>query len=182
MRAMIVLAVVGLAACSSDESIEPANYSLREYINTKPTSMPATLAWNDAERGGAAIRQESYYHVVGRQNVSDLKDVSPDSTLPLTPEASIQRSTKVVSYSIYEMQRWERFCGHGKMNSKDWDFVASEGRENIPYHLIAECTAPTYTRQDYIDAWTASCHGGKPTPAQTIIRNSSIPPKNNCKS
>lgn len=180
MRIMLIGALLTLAACSTTEEVEHAGYSLRSYINTKPTSMAPTTAWYDAERGGAAIREQSYNHVVGRQNVSELKDLSPEPAISLDPAASIERSKKVTSYSVYELQRWERFCGHGKMDGKDWDFVASEGRENIPLHLIAECNAPTYTRQEYLEAWKASCNGGSPNSAQQKIRSSTIPPKDHC--
>lgn len=181
MRILLIGAILSLAACSTQEAVVPSGYSLRTYINVKPTSMAPTTAWSEAERGGAAIREQSYHHVVGRQNVSELKDLSPEPVISLDPATSIQRTTKIVSYSVYEMQRWERFCGQGKMNARDWEFVATQGRENIPFHLIADCKSPSYTRQDYLDAWKASCHGGKTSPAQKLIRAATIPPSNFCK-
>ena len=175
-------AVILLAGCCSTDSTEVSSislgYSQRNYTNIKPPGKDPTLTWYHSERGGAAYREEAYRHVLAARNATDLADHASEPTF--TAHAAAAVATVTHSYSIYETQRWERFCGAGKMDIEDWDFVAQEGRSNVPAELEATCTPPAFTRQEFLEAWKATCAGGTPTPAQEHIRNATVAPDGIC--
>lgn len=170
-----------LAGCSSHEVYQPSEYSQRVYTTEKPVGKDTTLTWYNDERSGAAYNAEAYKHVLAKRNTAELADHSPEPSLihPNDPASAINQVT-TKSYTVYETQRWERFCGAGKMDSMDWDFVAQEGRENIPEQLKEMCTPPAYTRQEYIEAWKASCGNNTPTASQSVIRENTISPRDVC--
>jgi len=172
---MLIL-VVG---CTSQEVIHPAGYTQRVYIDSKPTAKSGTIAHFSNRRLGAAYSEDSYLHVLGTRNVVELQDHAPEASFIIDPIENLQKTT-LRSYSVYEMSRWERFCGTGPMDKLDWDFIATEGRDNLPETLRVNCTQPTYTRQDYFAAWKASCNEGTPSDAQSRIRNASVSPGKIC--
>ncbi|MFC1336956.1 MAG: hypothetical protein G8D89_21565 [gamma proteobacterium symbiont of Clathrolucina costata] len=185
--------LIVLAGCSS-QHIHAPDYSQRVYTNEKPVGLDNTLTWDEDKRNGAAYNQAGYNHVLGPRNVDDLVDHPPETSIPALPAEVIRQSGEALnagmiaeavkqvamkSYSIYETQRWERFCGAGKMDSLDWNFVAKEGRENVPEQLKGNCTPPTFTRQEYLDAWGV-CGNTPLTEAQKIIRKTTIAPGGRC--
>ncbi|MBX2808166.1 MAG: hypothetical protein KTR20_05985 [Cellvibrionaceae bacterium] len=185
MKVVLLLLPLLIAACAGrqahDDEIAPA-YTQREYTQIKPTAMDNTLTWNQAVRAGSAYRGAAYYHVLGTRTPEQLQDHpnKPAIAIGNTPGDAIERALKR-SYSIYETQRWERFCGGGKMDSRDWDFVASQGRSNIPEQLAASCTPPAYTRQDYLTTWAAYCAKDELSVAQSLIKKATIAPPDSCK-
>lgn len=180
MRLRYLCFAITLTGCSSQEIYQP-EYSQRVYSIEKPVGKDTTLAWYNGERLGAAYTTEAYKHVLTKRNTAKLTDLSPGFSfmLPNDPASTINQ-VKTKSYTVYETQRWERFCGEGKMDSRDWDFVAQEGRENIPEQLKEVCTPPAYTRQEFIEAWQASCGNNPPTASQAIIREKTIAPSDVC--
>lgn len=114
-----------------------------------------TMAWGNTGRGGAALRQPAYIHVLADgQSVmmatpAPSTDASPLGTLA-DPAEMIAASLDKLNgaqpgrgYSLYELARWERYCDGGKkMDKADWAFVKKEGVENVPTSLIANCNPP----------------------------------------
>lgn len=188
MRLIFVgfLVVGSLAGCSSQDVVTGPSYTQRVYTTHKPTGRDETLTWYETERGGAAYNEEAYRHVLAQRNSELLTDHSPEPAETFALNSDPASAAKVVdhamfrSYSIYELSRWERFCGAGKMDEKDWDFVSKEGRENVPPNLLENCMPPSYTRQEYIDAWKASCHGQTLTSAQRVIQSKTVRPNGIC--
>ena len=172
--------MLSLIACSTQKQGNSNTYIQREYINQKQTGRDGTLTWYEDERAGAAYNKEAYKHVLASRNSELLTDHSPEPDISDNPENVIEK-IKVKSYSIYETRRWERFCGTGKMDSKDWDFIAKEGREHIPEQLKDNCSPPSYTRQDYIKAWENTCSNTKRRAGESVILNNTIRPPNICK-
>ncbi|MBX2807149.1 MAG: hypothetical protein KTR20_00825 [Cellvibrionaceae bacterium] len=182
MKIVLVILSVVIASCANREHmIADPGYSQREYRDIKPTAWANTLTWNQRTRAGSAYRGEAYYHVLGERTVGKLEDHANQLSITDQPAESIQHSIQT-SYSVYENQRWERFCGTGKMNSKDWDFIANEGRSNIPEHLANDCLPPAYTRQDYLTTWAAYCAKTPLTQAQSLIKKATIAPPDSCQS
>ena len=192
------LAILATTGCSNNEVITQDNAPItRQYSNVHNPVKESTVALFERTRAGAAIDPSGYALVVVTERATEelidkpvqsksadeaannLSLVSSQNTAIDTARL-IQKVSKK-SYSIYEMSRWERFCGHGDMDERDWDFVAKQGRVNLPESLSGECTEPTYTRQDYIKAWDADCVG-KDTEEFKIIRSQTISPKTTCKS
>lgn len=168
-----------LVACASNEVSEVAHTPV-DLTKTNTTSKDETLAWNNKARRGAVYSEKGYRHVLADRNVGSLQDIPPEPSISANPADVIQRATSMKSYSVYEMQRWERFCGHGAMDSKDWDFIAREGRSNIPESLKQDCSAPAFTRQDYIAAWESKCDGSDASTQDLVIRNTTISPPKLC--
>lgn len=183
MRIWLIASVILLTACSSQEVFQSAQYSKKTYLSEKPVSLDTTVTWNNDQRVGAAYKAEAYTHVLRQQNYVDIVDIPPASTSSVekfqNPSDTINNAINK-SYSIYELQRWERFCGKGKMNSKDWDFIAIEGRNNIPVHLKSKCTPSAFSRQDYIHAWKEFCYGETLTLEHKIIVENTMRPNDKC--
>lgn len=168
-----------LAACASKDVVDVVEEPI-DVAKTNTTSKDETVTWNNKARRGAAYSEPGYRHVLADRNVGSLQDTPPEPSISANPAEVIQRATSIKSYSVYEMGRWERFCGHGAMDSKDWDFIAREGRDNIPETLRADCSAPAYTRQDYIAAWKSKCDGAEASTQDLVIRNTTIAPPRIC--
>lgn len=178
MKMPILGAVLLLSACSSTSTVVATDHSQRTYINEKPTTLDTTLTWNDKQRSGAAINDEGYRHVLGRQNVEIIADEPAELVIPSNPMDAAKKISRQ-SYSVYEMSRWERFCGAGKMDERDWDFVAKEGRGNLPETLAKNCAYPSFTRQEYLAAWKAQC-SGEITTSQKLILEKTLEPSSTC--
>lgn len=175
--------IVSLIAGCAKEELEPADYSEKVLLDAKPVSRDSTYQWHDLERGGAAYRGKEYQQVLATRVTEKVVDDRPVSQSPtiITKPFEHATSTAIKSFSVYEMSRWERFCGKGKMDVKDWDFVAQQGRENVPADLAHNCAPPPYSRKEYIAAWKVSCtNGAVPSKQQNIIRRETIGPKDVC--
>ena len=161
MRIGLIASVILLMACSSQEVLPSAKYSKKTYISEKPVGLDTIVTWNSDQRIGAAYKAGAYTHVLGHQKSDDIVDIPPASSSSLeqfnNPSDGIKNAINK-SYSIYELQRWERFCGKAKMGESDWDFIAIEGRDNLPKHLEPTCRPPAFSRQEYIHAWTVFCN------------------------
>jgi hypothetical protein len=184
MRIGLVASVILLTACSYQEVLQSAQYSKKTYISEKPVGIDTTVTWNSDQRVGAAYKSEAYTHVLGQQNASDIVDIPPTSTSSVerfqNPSNAIKNAVNN-GYSIYELQRWERFCGKGKMNAKDWDFIAIEGRHNLPEHLKPACTPPSFSRNDYLHAWQRFCSTGAISREDAFVINHTDSPHEECK-
>lgn len=199
MRLRIIgLVILVASGCSNNEKVTHSNEpTIRQYSNVHHPVKESTVALHEETRTGAAIGAAGYIFVVATERstskledtpviASNADDAANKLSLVSSENAAIDAAKLVdkinkKSFSIYEMSRWERFCGHGKMDERDWAFVADQGRENLPESLKKECTEPTYTRQDYIDAWDAQC-SDKDTEEYDLIRARTISPEITCKS
>lgn len=120
-----------------------------------------TLDWDNMGRGGAAMRQPAYVHTLsGFNNVNAPAEVATSfGQLGGKNNAAIHKAAldkalkssndfgtpnKEISYSVYELSRWERFCENGgvKMDRRDRAFVQKEGVNNLPEHLRSTCNPP----------------------------------------
>lgn len=131
----------------------------------KQVSRDYTLDWDNYGRGGAVMRQPAYVHTLSGENntgpVTELNTsfkqnakhaggitafpVLVDDTLKmgLKIAGGAQQQRETLSYSIYEMSRWERYCNSGKgMDKRDWAFVREQGLNNVPTHMQANCKPP----------------------------------------
>lgn len=131
-------------------------------IDTKlhRVSREPTMDWENQTRGGAAVRQAAYVHTLGgthhtrapvQVKGTSFKQAKPPRRMveqALNASINFGNPDKEVSYSIYEMSRWERFCrDNGKdMDRLDWDFVKKQGANNLPEHLRANCNPPKKVR------------------------------------
>ncbi|EDH0308997.1 hypothetical protein CA088_23865, partial [Salmonella enterica subsp. enterica serovar Newport] len=161
--------------------------------NDKPArvSRELSMAWDNMGRGGAALRQPGYIHVLGDGNVSaTMNKVKDDSAGSDKTPAGIKQHgdvneaintfksmNKGKGYSLYELSRWERYCDGGKgMDEHDWRFVEAEGTTNIPKDVVTGCIPPTHTYKDYLNAWTHFCTSQAVTDADRRIVRESVRP------
>ena len=199
MRLVSLIFLMVLAGCSTRQEYDRySEWSLNDASSiltkeSRDTVREKTVLWTEEKRGGAAYNKKGYRHVLyASRNIKRLDDhptvadavVTLSYTLdPIANSGKLESDAidaAFKSYSVYETSRWERFCGDGKMDIKDWNFVAKEGREFVPEQLKENCNTPAYTRQDYISAWQATCDDGKATESQVIIRKSTIRPPEIC--
>lgn len=181
LRAIVLAtsATFFLVACKSNEvKQELVDPIAQTEINS--TSKDETLTWDQHQRSGAAYSQAAYHHVLGLRNTRSLSDSPPAVSISATPSEVIKRVTRLQSYSVYELERWERFCGHGMMDSKDWEFISIEGRDNIPENLKTQCSPPSFTRQDYLASWKSKCRGADLSVQDQHILRTTLQPGNIC--
>lgn len=194
----VVLGVVLLGECAASapltgSGLHEQNIAVSSTDKPSRVSRELTLAWDNQGRGGAALRQPGYVHVLGNglgSNVLAEHSASagytsadnPFTGHPGTETASraieaYREIAKVKSYSLYELSRWERYCDRGvHMDERDWRFVQAEGAANIPTDAISACVPPTYTYQDYLVAWTRFCTAQITTDTERrIVRETSRP-------
>lgn len=149
-----------------------------------------SVAWGNQGRGGAAVRQSGYVHVLGdRFNDQqaryaavnapiEVDQATVDDALRQLEELTKAQPERGQGYSLYEISRWERYCDHGNgMDEDDWLFVTREGGESgLPSALSARCSPPDSDYQSYISAWTRYCKSQAPTNSDmAIVRNTSRP-------
>lgn len=137
---------------------------------------PPRLAQRDLSLGGAAYRQEGYVHVL--DNRKTLSSASkPDPARPMVikhsgtqPHKHSRQSSSSASsqyndqkgYSIYELERWKRYCNRGKdMGAADLRFVQRAGIANVPSAMSATCQPPSFSLSDYTQAWEQYCRTGQ---------------------
>ena len=156
----------------------------RENAKMDQVDRELTLAWGNRGRGGAALRQPAYIHVLGdslnaRYDLDEESFLTPPETArAATVATSPERNWVTSGASMYELQRWERFCDQGRgMDEPDWRFVTQAGgREQIPDLFMVDCSPPDHDLGDYLNAWTAFCEFEDTTAQQRqIVRNSSRP-------
>lgn len=194
MRQLIaILGVTILAGCASGtpEQNTQSQTVLAENDKLARVSMELSMSWGNMGRGGAALRQPGYIHVLGDGNIGvTMNTVQYDSaSSDKTPAVFKQNGgvdeaintfksmNKGKSYSLYELSRWERYCNGGKgMDKHDWRFVVAEGTTNIPKDVITGCIPPTHTYQEYLDAWTYFCTSQTVTDADRRIVRESVRP------
>lgn len=198
----IPLLFIGAAlvtGCAS--SPEPKPEPEPKVVETKQEriSRDLTLSWDNMGRGGAAVRQPAYIHVLGEGNLkqSGSKASIPktDVANPYIPEnlaeavndidnaqkknAGVDNSKGKEGYSLYELSRWDRFCDGGKgMDEADWRFVTRHGgKANVPSILQDSCSAPAHDYKAYLAAWTGFCTGAGISSSQRDIVRESVRPK-----
>lgn len=171
---------VSIFGCSQQKAV--SNHHLQSRTTIDTTSKDPTLAHKPITRSGPAYSQPGFRHVLAKRTTTLLQDESPSNILPSSSSESIQvaKSISVISFSIYEMQIWERFCGSDRMNSRDWEFISTSGRDNMPNQLQDTCNPPAYTRQDYLSAWEHSCKSKSLTARDLLIQSQTISPANLC--
>lgn len=194
MRQLIaILGVTILAGCASGTSEQntQSQTALAENDKLARVSMELSMSWGNMGRGGAALRQPGYIHVLGDGNIGvTMNTVQYDSASSDKTPAGFKQNggvdeaintfksmNKGKSYSLYELSRWERYCNGGKgMDEHDWRFVVAEGTTNIPKDVITGCIPPTHTYQEYLDAWTYFCTSQTVTDADRRIVRESVRP------
>ncbi|EGK3607942.1 hypothetical protein IOT31_003130 [Escherichia coli] len=194
MRQLIaILGVTILAGCASGtpEQNTQSQTALAKNDKLARVSMELSMSWGNMGRGGAALRQPGYIHVLGDGNIGvTMNTVQYDSASSNKTPAGFKQNggvdeaintfksmNKGKSYSLYELSRWERYCNGGKgMDEHDWRFVVAEGTTNIPKDVITGCIPPTHTYQEYLDAWTYFCTSQTVTDADRRIVRESVRP------
>ncbi|WP_024608543.1 hypothetical protein [Pseudoalteromonas sp. TAB23] len=200
---LIILGVVLMAGCASSPEPEPVkNEALVETKQARVTR-ELTLSWDNIGRGGAAIRQPGYIHVLGDGNlhssetkanlpkantetpytlsnaIAAVSDIDKNAQEKNNETVTSRHSSVNKGYSLYELSRWERFCNAGiGMDEDDWRFVTENGgAQNIPQILSDSCSLPNHDYQSYLDAWVNYCTEEKLTSTQRSIVRSSVRPK-----
>lgn len=193
MRQLIaIFGVAILAGCASNKQEQPPQPQTIPAENDKPArvSRDLSLAWDNMGRGGAALRQPGYVHVLGDGNVSaTMNKVKDGSSGSQNVSAGIKQGdvthaintfkemNKGKGYSLYELSRWERYCDSGKhMDEHDWRFIENEGETNIPKDVVTGCIPPTHNYQDYLNAWTRFCTSQTVTDTDRRIVRESVRP------
>jgi hypothetical protein len=200
------------AALSAGCAVTPEPPSEPENDSAKPVELKQdrvnralTLSWDNMGRGGAALRQPAYIHVLGHGNLDEKGNsasLPQAQTIPVDPNALLDEVKTIAAqgtqsyadstaldrggFSLYEMSRWERYCNAGQgMDEADWQFVTNHGGTGgVPSILQSSCNAPAHTYQDYLAAWTGFCNSSAITAEQRDIVRSSSRPKtrvNPCK-
>lgn len=160
---------------TSDQDRIPA------YRSIDGTGKDETATWVGHTRTGAAYSQTACRQVLANHNIGTINDLPADSPrYSNKPADVIERASLLQSYSIYEMTRWQRYCDHGKMDEKDWEFVASQGRNNVPDTLKSLCNPPAFGRYEYLAAWKRSCDGSEPSTYDHAICRTTIAPNKIC--
>jgi len=164
----------------------------RQNDKMRQVDRELTLSWGNRGRAGAAMLQPAYIHVLG-ESLNDRYEMDGDrfttATNPVPPSGgtdSGDRDWISVGASMYELQRWERFCDSGRgMDEPDWRFVTEAGApNNIPDILVVGCKPPEHDITDYLQAWTSFCELDDTTADQRQIVRNSVRPKtvvNPCK-
>lgn len=170
-----------------------------------------TMAYGNFGRAGAAERQPGYIHVLyedfntmRRQlnNMSmdtlademsvEIEGLSPEQAREAmemimrrqTPSGNMKwiESDSEVSYSLYELARWGRYCDQGReMDEDDWRFVSRELPNGMP-DIFDSCQRPGHGYNDYLVAWERFCAEESTTIAQRDIVRDSVRPKSTAQS
>ena len=204
MKKTLCLAIAAVAVTGCAKEVKPSHeYQQRVYLSEHNRIKDMATSHYVQERGGAAYREDSYQYVLGVRTGSELFDTPKHDELDTLPKGAAKDGIATPfshlvdpvtalknaqytghgltqSYSIYEMKRWNRFCGPEKITRKDFEFIAKVGRANVPKELKANCQQPGFTRQDYLAAWDSGCSDKGLTVGQRVIRSQTVSPKH-CK-
>lgn len=149
-----------LCSCTSTPNIthhEGKTFSKEDRINRK-----TTLTMSESKRGGAALRDKAFVHVLSNQSADQAAEQVEEvfETLDDADNAS--------AFSHYEMERWNRYCNEGKgMDQRDWSFVAKH-EYHVPFIIKEDCTPATITMEDYLSAWIQFCKLAKGVDENTM--------------
>lgn len=197
---LLALCMFTLAGCSStatttsDDGQAVSNGSILSH-----TQRQLTVAWEPTARGGAAIRQGAYVHVLadpeqpkavapaestaipaGVNKPEDGEMLSKEDSTESIAEAlrSFSAIQKSQGISLYEVARWERYCDNGNgMDETDWLFILKADPANIPKSISDSCAPPEHSYGGYISAWTEFCQMEDPSRASRNIVRDSVKPK-----
>lgn len=160
-----------------------------------------TMVWGNIGLGGASVRQPSYIHVLANKNntdsteidellsnksksvndiISDTLKTNSNSNSSVNSNAKQSKNNYGSGYSYYELQRWERYCTkNSRMEELDWLFITKELKSNPNLHteLIPSCTPPTYSFDEYKNAWFNFCSEKHLNDKEKKIVHSSNKPK-----
>lgn len=201
MRKYLLISVALLTACSTTKP-KVVHFESTHYLNENAPIKSQTSAHYDQQRAGAAYRAPAYEYVLGQRAVETLADRemvataeenyraeqlrqsrrdTASNTEPrlITSNGRYQRN----SYSVYELERWKRFCSHGRMSEQDWRFIQKHGEQSFPADIIDQCLAPHYNALEYRQAWQASCaqYKSKDNASYRLIRQFSKRPHRPCR-
>lgn len=168
------------------------------------THMSLSVSHEDLGRGGAAIRQPDYIHVLlpskskgdKKTTTSEvLSNVTPANVAPHPvtdtekqvnkkqikpapaprhPSDSAHKIEQKQGFSIYELSRWERYCNNG-IGMDEKDWRFVEKNQKRPPKFM-KCTPPEYDLDDYFSAWTRFCEAKPITSTdKQIIKSTSRP-------
>lgn len=150
-----------------------------EISEEKEQNNKQTVRFGNIGLGGATQRQPAYIHVLASEfteknliNYQNEKIIDNNNF-----QTEIHKSTR--GYSIYELARWERYCSNKKMDESDWNFIAKELKTDneIAYKLINNCTPPSFTLDDYKEAWNHFCTNETLSSTEIKIINNTFKPK-----
>lgn len=120
-----------------------------------------TMVYGNQGRTGPAIKQPGFIHVLANK-----PEQMPDKgnnyllngdVITNTLNAMPDTDSRMISYTHYELSRWERYCSNGKgMDEKDWLFV-KKANYVWPKETLSTCNAPDYKYEFYVQAWTSFC-------------------------
>lgn len=207
-RAPIALAICALLLSATGCVTQPvANEIAAPKQDDKPlrTARHLTVTWDNIGRGGAAMRQPGFVDVLANEQsfgpeqnyTRSIPPAAPTSSapvpnvarptvqaLPAAAAAPFKTSSRT-SYSTYELQRWERYCGRGVgMGEQDWRFVDAQNHL-VPEGAFPSCSPPMHSSQQYREAWAVFCSGRAISESQVeVVRNSTRPSSvsaNTCK-
>lgn len=189
--AMILsVSVLSLSACShfhknsKEESGAPiAKESFNAERHYEHNEL--TVAERSGHLSGAGCNAPGVVHVVDVNTCSICEGQHlPTESAPVmkTPE-QIPPQTKPVGegLSIYDLQRWERYCSGGKLlTHADWKFLIQQGLNNVPGPLASKCTPPSFSYDQYLSAWKHYCSASKVTlndQEKSILKTTQVRPK-----
>jgi hypothetical protein len=201
---LLILSSVLATGCANPPERVPEKPA-KQYIEignkSERVKRNLTLSWDNMGRGGAAIRQPAYVHVLGDGNLGAYENegsmsgmtAHPDSSAPdiaaalkaadevgaKTEMNDTSDSNGLRGHSVYELQRWERFCDGGKgMDEADWSFVTNSGSESgLPDIYQNNCDTPKHDYGSYLAAWTGFCTNVPISRVQRLIVQNSSRPK-----
>lgn len=181
LLAILVLAISGCASLSNTSKDEGP--LVRTYHNTQHQPLrDASSSWKEETLQGAAYEAKGYRHTLSSgANSESLTEHSlalSTTAIPATDLASdsntvsqilkdptafareslSQNSPRTrISYSVYELARWERLCGKGKITVTDLRFLARVTPSGLPEHFGGDCELPKFAEPSVITAWANYC-------------------------
>ncbi|ODN41409.1 hypothetical protein [Piscirickettsia litoralis] len=150
------------AACTTPpEKPAPHSYvpSNNEHLNT---DRYLTVEWGNMGRGGAALREPDYIHVIDEPRLTNPEEETPAKNNKNLAAQSIS-TVQQVEHELY-LGPWYRYCNRGQdMIFDDWSAVAIQGEnKGIPQSMLKSCSPPPYNFADYKAAWAHYCYKTAP--------------------
>src|SRR5690606_5401495 len=100
------------------------------------------------------------------------------SHLATDPAGYAQRSMQEsqVSYSVYELARWDRLCGKGKITLADLRFLHRVTPAGLPEVYGNECSLPSFGEAEVEQAWSNHCAAAELSLVeQDIVSRTTLP-------